>query len=143
MDFFRLLNTCPPPPRHRRDNVPAPAPARTTRAQRPDNIVHLTSGSWRRSEEHPDTEQTLYVLDATTSPLTELSPDMDEIDYKHCEYRNLREETYAALKPIWATGVGSKAAGNNHKVKNMRYAGERTRAECWAAMNAAQRERTQ
>jgi hypothetical protein len=92
-----------------------------------------------RSQEQTDTSQTIYVLDVVSGNSVVLSPDMDNHDYPQIQLFNLKEDTYAALKPVWASGVGYRAAGDDHRVKNMSHVGERTRAKYWGAMNAAQR----
>lgn len=140
MDIFQLFLQAPPVPRHRRtstDNiVPAPAPAR--RRIVPDNIVHLAGRTWQRSEEVQDNTAHVYVLDATDSTAKKYNPNMDKYDYAQIEARKLKDDLYYALKQVWADGIGYRAAENDHRVKNLSHAGERTRAKYWAAMNEAQ-----
>lgn len=142
MDIFQLFLQAPPVPRHRRTNtdniVPAPAPAR--RRIVPDNIVHLAGRTWQRSEEVQDNTAHVYVLDATdTNTATQYSAAIDQYDLQQIDVQNLKDDLYCTLKQVWATGIGYRAAGDDHRVKNLSHAGERTRAKYWAAMNAAQR----
>ena len=84
-------------------------------------------------------------MDAANTSTAQLSSEMDNYDYNQIEVHNhrettkLKEDTYAALKHVWATGIGYRAAADDHRIKNMSNVGERTRAKYWAAMNAAQR----
>lgn len=142
MNLFKLFISDIPAPRHRRQVATDPATSPKKRRDNAADIVYMAGRAFVRAEEvDSDNGSRTFVLDASPAATNARSGQMDYYDVQACNNAGLREELYASLKPVWADGLGYRAAETDQRVRNLSHAGERTRAKYWAAMNAAQQAR--
>lgn len=135
----------------KRGDMPAPAHLRQsddnaqTEARRPEqreDITYMAHRAWVHRTEQTEGGATVDVHELKATANTNgLSGDIDGVDKAVMARMKLKPDVYAAMKPLWADGIGYRDAGTTDVVRNLTKAGERTRAKYWRAYNVAQAQR--